>query len=288
MEDKRYLTPLEIREKCIQAGIKKCELSRQKTILLAIMAGMFIAFGAASANMAVHNLPATMTGIKKLISGAIFPTGLIIIVLAGGELFTGNNLIIVAALEKKVKWKALINNWINVYLGNFIGAILISWMLYESGFFNTSQGLLGNLHVSIAAEKVGQTFIQLFIKGVLCNILVSVAVWMSYSSSGVIDKIFAMWFPVMVFIVGGYEHSIANMYYIPAGMLAAGSSAASNGLTLTAFLVNNLIPVTLGNIVGGSLVVGALYWYIYSPTEQTSLKLSAAKLKVHLGLHRSD
>ncbi|MFZ5754291.1 MAG: formate/nitrite transporter family protein [Bacillota bacterium] len=263
MQDKRYLTPQEISDTCTNIGIKKCSICNKKLFVLAILGGMYIAFGASSANMAIHNLPASAVGIKKLIAGTIFPVGLMMIIIAGGELFTGNNLITVAALQKKVSWKALLNNWIIVYLGNFIGAFLLAWLLFNSGIFNTSQGLLGELHIKIAQEKLNLTFSQAFIRGILCNVLVALAVWMSYAATGIVDKIFAIWFPVMVFIIGGYEHCIANMYYIPAGMITAGSNAASLGLTWPAFIVKNLIPVTLGNIVGGAVVVGGFYWFIY-------------------------
>ncbi|MFZ7101967.1 MAG: formate/nitrite transporter family protein [Peptococcaceae bacterium] len=265
--EKGYLAPAEIKAYCADVGVKKCHNKTMRLLVLGIFAGMFIALGAAGANMAIHSLPASLGGIKKLIAGAIFPVGLMLVIIAGGELFTGNNLITVALLEKKVTLKEMLNNWVLVYLGNFIGSIFVAWMIYESGLFNTSQGLLGELHINTALAKTGLTFSQAFIRGILCNILVALAVWMSFAATRIVDKIAAIWFPVMLFIVGGYEHCIANMYYIPAGIMAAGGEASGLGLTWSAFVINNLVPVTLGNIVGGGLIVGALYWYVYCDKE---------------------
>lgn len=264
---KGYLSPPEIKDYCTEVGIKKCRNKAVQLVILGIFAGMFIALGAAGANMAIHSLPASLGGIKKLIAGAIFPVGLMLVIIAGGELFTGNNLITVALLEKKVTSKEMLNNWFFVYLGNFLGSVFIAWMIYESGLFSTSQGLLGDFHVKLAVAKTSLTFSQAFIRGILCNILVALAVWLSFAAKRIVDKIAAIWFPIMLFIVGGYEHCIANMYYIPAGMLAAGSEGANMGLTWGTFIINNLIPVTLGNIVGGGIIIGALYWYVYGDKE---------------------
>lgn len=263
MPEKRFLTPLEIAESAINTGVKKCVLYKRKVFLLAILAGAFIALGAASSNMVIHSLSDNFTGLKKLLAGAIFPVGLMMIVMAGGELFTGNNLLVVAALQKKITWKDVLGNWFVVYTGNFIGACLIAWLLYQSGLFATSQGGLGVLHVNSALVKVNLTFSQAFIRGVLCNMLVVIAVWMAYGATSIGDKVLAIWFPVMLFVSGGYEHSIANMYYIPAGIFALDNPVLVQQLNWYSFLLKNLVPVTLGNIVGGSVLVGIVYWYVY-------------------------
>lgn len=263
MQNKNYLTPKEIRTITIENGINKCNLQWDKMLLLAILAGIFIAFGAASSNMAIHSISSQYVGIKKLLAGMIFPVGLMMIVIAGGELFTGNNLIIMALLEGKVKGKDLLNNWVIVFIGNFIGSLIIVLLLYHSGLTSTSNGLLGELHISIAKAKLSLGFKEALVRGILCNILVVMAVWMASAAKSIGGKIVAIWFPIMAFVTAGFEHCIANMYYIPFGILAAGSEATSLGLTWSSFIVNNLIPVTLGNIIGGAGFIGVFYWYIY-------------------------
>jgi len=247
-------------------------------IILGFLAGAFIAFAAEGSNMASFNLlarPETY-GLGKVLAGAVFGTGLMMVLIAGGELFTGNTMIIAGVLEKKVSIKAMLKNWFFVYVGNFIGSIFIVYMMNQSGLFSSGDSMLGAVTIKIAAYKVGLTFTQAFFLGIMCNWLVCLAVWMAYGAKDMAGKIFAIFFPIWLFITSGFEHSVANMYYIPAGILAKGNktlvdAAATLGVTpeklnhlnWEAFFTKNLIPVTLGNIVGGGIFVAAVYWFVY-------------------------
>ena len=278
MNEKGCLTPAEIAEYTIEAGVKKTKQTALNLFILGVLAGAFIAFAAEGSNMAAYNLfakPETY-GLGKVLAGAIFGTGLMLVLVAGGELFTGNTMIIAAILEKKVTAGAMLRNWLLVYLGNFTGALLIAYMMNKSGLYSSSAGLLGGMTIKIAIYKVGLTFMQAFYLGIMCNWLVCLAVWMCYGAKDVTGKVLAVFFPIWLFITSGFEHSVANMYYIPAGIMAKGTksfadSAMTLGVTaeklahlnLESFIVNNLVPVTLGNIVGGGIFVAAAYWFVY-------------------------
>jgi formate/nitrite transporter len=275
MEGKNYLAPGEIAEVTIQTGVKKVKLTWLHQLLLGILAGAFIAFAAEGSNMAAFNLfakPETY-GLGKVLAGAIFGTGLMLVVLAGGELFTGNTLIFMGILDGKVKLKEMLKNWFFVYLGNFLGSLLIAYMMVQSGLLNSGANVLGGVTIKIASYKVGLTFMQAFYLGVMCNWLVCLAVWLAYGAKDMVGKIFGIFFPIWLFITSGFEHSIANMYYIPAGIMAKGNPAWAEAshlsgeqlanLNWSTFVVNNLVPVTLGNIIGGSIFVGGVYWFVY-------------------------
>lgn len=278
MSEQNYLTPAEIAELTIEAGIKKTKLTALNMFILGILAGAFIAFAAEGSNMAAYNLfakPETY-GLGKVLAGAIFGTGLMLVLIAGGELFTGNTMIIAGILDKKVTMKAMLKNWLFVYIGNFVGAVFIAYMMNKSGLYSSSAGLLGGMTIKIASYKVGLSFMQAFYLGIMCNWLVCLAVWMCYGAKDMAGKILAVFFPIWLFITSGFEHSIANMYYIPAGILAKSTKAFADSATTLgvtpeklahlnwgSFAVNNLIPVTLGNIVGGGLFVAAVYWFVY-------------------------
>lgn len=285
MSTQNYLTPPEITEATIQTGIKKSKMTIINMIILGILAGAFIAFAAEGSNMASFNLlakPETY-GLGKVLAGAVFGTGLMLVLIAGGELFTGNTMIIAGVLEKRVSIKAMLKNWFFVYVGNFIGSIFIVYMMNQSGLFSSGDSMLGAVTIKIAAYKVGLTFTQAFFLGIMCNWLVCLAVWMAYGAKDMAGKIFAIFFPIWLFITSGFEHSVANMYYIPAGILAKGNkslvdAAATLGVTpeklnhlnWEAFFSKNLIPVTLGNIVGGGIFVAAVYWFVYIRSGKTS------------------
>lgn len=275
MNTRNYLTPAEISIAAIDTGIKKVKTSRLNQFILAILAGVFIAFAAEASNMAAFNLlgnPETF-GLGKTLAGTIFGTGLMLVVVAGGELFTGNSLIMAGVLEKKIKISELLNNWLFVFLGNFVGALLIAYMMNHTGLFNSGLNGLGGITIRIASSKVSLTFIPAFYLGIMCNWLVCLAVWMSYGSKDLIGKIFAIFFPIWLFITSGFEHSVANMYYIPAGIMAKSNPAwvAASQLTPSqldhlnwgTFITKNIIPVTLGNIVGGAIFAAATYWFVY-------------------------
>lgn len=276
MDDtKGFSTPAEISHITVQTGIKKVGMKSFNVIMLGILAGVFIAFAAEGSNMAAFNLfakPETY-GLGKVLAGSIFGTGLMLVILAGGELFTGNTMILAGVLDGKVKLNDMLKNWGLVYVGNFIGSVFIAYMMVESGLFNSGANVLGGMTIKIAAYKVGLSFEAAFFLGIMCNWLVCLAVWMAYGAKDMVGKMFAIFFPIWLFITSGFEHSIANMYYIPAGILAKANPAwvAASGIApdkLTnlnwgTFMINNLVPVTLGNIVGGGVFVAGIYWFVY-------------------------
>ncbi|QOX62622.1 formate/nitrite transporter family protein [Anoxybacterium hadale] len=276
--DIKPLSPAEITDAIIRTAEAKAGGSFQKLLILGILAGAFIAFAAQGSNMAAFNLLARPDtyGLGRVLAGAVFGTGLMMVVLAGGELFTGNTMILAAVCEKKVTVGRMLRNWVIVYIGNLIGSLLIAYMMVHSGLFSSGGEMLGAVTVKIAAYKVGLDFTKAFYLGILCNWLVCLAVWLAAGAESMIGKIFAIFFPIWLFITSGFEHSIANMYYIPAGLMAKSqmsfaalsglSQEALDGLTWSGFFVNNLIPVTLGNIVGGGVFVGMVYWYVYKRT----------------------
>lgn len=266
-----YFSPAEITEKYVEVGCKKTNLPVFRLLLLGILAGAFIAFASQGSNVAIHNIESV--GIAKALAGALFTTGLMMVLITGAELFTGNMLIVVSCLEGRSKWFGLLKNWFFVYLGNFIGSMIIVVLIILSGQFNFSNGFLGGFTIKTASYKVSLSFSNAFFMGILCNWLVCMAVWMAFAARDIAGKLLAVFFPIWLFITSGFEHSIANMYYIPAGILARSnpswanaaiemgvSSDKLNSLNWSGFFVKNLIPVTLGNIIGGALFVGTIYW----------------------------
>ncbi len=272
------LKPAEILDYTIETGIAKSSGRFLKLLFLGIMAGAFIAFAAEGSNMAAFNLfyHPTTYGLGKALAGAIFGTGLMLVVLCGGELFTGNTLILAAVCSKKVKIATMFRNWIIVYIGNLIGSLFVAYMMYQSGLFTSGADVLGAVTIKIAAYKTGLSFMQAFYLGIMCNWLVCLAVWLSYGADTMSGKILGIFFPIWLFITSGFEHSVANMYYIPAGILAKAnesfvelshvSADVLSQLTWSGFFIDNLIPVTLGNIVGGGIFVGMGYWFVYKRT----------------------
>ena len=267
-------SPKQITENMIQAGVTKATTPLPKVILLGIFAGMFIACGASASSVAMHAM--TNVGLQRLIGGCIFPIGLMMIVLVGGELFTGDCLMVMGCLHKKYSVLDVIRVLTIVYFSNFIGSVLMAGMVYLSGQFGYTNGLLGAFTNKIAMGKVSLDFQTAFISGILCNIFVCLGVLMASAAKDVTGKIFGCFFPIMAFIVSGYEHCVANMYYIPAGIFAAGNEkyveCAMREYGYTAeqleklnwgeFFITNQIPVTLGNIVGGMVFVGVILYAI--------------------------
>ena len=252
---------------------------RQKTresilrlTILGFFAGVYIGFGAQLAIMVTHDLAAFVgVGMSKLIGGAVFSMGLMLVVVAGAELFTGNNLIFLSVLDRQVTVRRLLRNWTIVYFANLVGSVLLVFLMYWSGLWKTDGGLVGAKALSIANAKVNLTFLQAFARGILCNWLVCLAVWMAVSARAVAGKVFAVFFPIMAFVASGFEHSVANMFFIPMGLAmkeqlavvtAAGLADKLSHLTVGG-MVMNLIPVTLGNIIGGAFFVSTLYWVVY-------------------------
>ena len=264
------LTTGEILEKVSDSGIAKAEGKTLRLLIWALLAGAYIAFGAQASQMVSNKLLADpdSLGLGRLVSPAVFPVGLMMVVLCGAELFTGNCLMIIGVLDRKIRISGMLRNWILVYLGNFLGALLVVALMKSTGLWETGSGLLGASVIKTAQAKVQLSFGQAFVRGILCNWLVCLAVWMSTGARETVSKIFAIWFCIGLFVISGFEHSIANMYFIPAGIAAAADSGLAqlagcgvSVLTVGNFLIKNLLPVTLGNILGGGLFVGMVYWF---------------------------
>ena len=273
-----FQTITEVIEQNIQNGIKKTNLTTKKLILLGIAAGFFIGIGAEASSLAMHGV--SNVGLARTVAGAVFPIGLMLIVLLGGELFTGNCLISMAVYDKKAKLKGMIRNLTIVYISNFIGATLMAWMINNCGQLNFSDGGAGAFTIKVALGKVGIDPIQAIVSGILCNVLVCLAIFMAATAKDVAGKCIAIFFPIFVFVISGFEHCVANMYYIPAGIFAAhnplyaAKATELYGITAEQLsglnfgtMFSNLVPVTIGNIIGGMVFVGLLYWYLYRKKE---------------------
>lgn len=272
MNDVNFFPPKDVAAKMCEAGVGKCRLPLLKMFLLAILAGVYIAFGA-QLFLLVGSDSTLGFGFTRFLSASVFTVGLMMVVVGGAELFTGNNLVLIAALDKKVSWGELLKNWVVVYIGNFIGSILIAAFLFWGGTWVFNNNLVGANALKVAVSKTSLTFAQAFFRGVLCNWLVCMAVWMAMASKDVIGKLFAIYFPIMAFVASGFEHSVANMFFIPYGIFlrsnpkileAAGKTLADvANLNWGTLFTVNLIPVTLGNLVGGAFFVGFIYWVVY-------------------------
>ncbi|MEW6382097.1 MAG: formate/nitrite family transporter [bacterium] len=268
--------PKQMAARVEKAGVTKGSMDFFSTLVLAKMAGAFIGFGSALYIYVIHDSTLSL-GLTKLIGGLVFCLGLILVVVAGAELFTGNNLIVMAYVSRKVSLSQLFRNWGIVFTGNLIGSLTIVLLIFLSGHWMAGGAAVGAKTLLIANEKVNLSLCQTFSRGILCNMLVCLAVWLCFSGRSVTDKILAIIFPVMAFVTLGFEHSVANMYFIPAGLLVKHNPVIVaraqtmlgavpldlSRLTISGFLLNNLLPVTIGNIIGGSLLVAAIYWFVY-------------------------
>lgn len=250
------LTPAEIASVWIENGKKKANLSVDKMLLLGIFAGIFIGFGANASIVVTQTLESNVdVGLAKFFGASVFPVGLMLVVMAGAELFTGNNLMTLALMDGKITPGRMLLNWSMVYLGNFVGSVALAMLLAGSGLYGSK--FLAAKAVNIAAAKVSLTFMQAFVRGILCNMLVVLACWMQAGSKDMAGKILALWFPIMLFVLSGFEHSVANMFFIPLGMFLGAD------VTWGQFFANNIIPVTFGNIVGGAVIVPFTYYLCY-------------------------
>jgi len=265
------LLPGEMATRAEYIGMRKAEAPAFTMFTLAILAGAFIALGAVFATNTAAGSGSLPFGAAKLLTGLVFCLGLILVVVGGAELFTGNNLIVMAWASGKVTGRALLRNWGIVYAGNFVGSFGTALLVLWSRQYTFGGGTVGETALKIAAGKVNLDFFQAVALGILCNALVCLAVWLTFSARSTVDKIVAIIFPITAFVAAGFEHSIANMYFIPYGILIKGfdpAFATERGLDLTNltwgnFLFNNLLPVTIGNIIGGGLFVAAVYWSIF-------------------------
>ena len=270
----QFFTPQEITNYYCDIGQKKAQLSMTKQFVLGIMAGAFIAFASQGSNQAIHTI--SSIGIAKTVAGALFACGLMLVVIAGGELFTGNCLMIISCVKKRITALSMLRAWAVVYLGNLAGSLIIVFLILNSGQLDFSGGMLGGFTIKTAVYKAGLSFGKAFCMGVLCNVLVCAAVWMAAAAKDISGKIWAIFFPIWLFITSGFEHCVANMYYIPAGILAKSNAAWVSraielgvkaeqiaALDVKAFLLGNLLPVTLGNIAGGAVMIGLVYAFVY-------------------------
>ena len=280
MENSFY-TPSEVIKSNIKSAVAKANLPLAKMILLGMMAGAFIAFGGAASSVAAHGV--ADVGLARSIAGAIFPVGLMLVVFTGSELFTGNSLMIMAVIDKKITLLKMIRNLVVVYFANFIGALIIDVLVFLSGQFDFSGGGLGAYTIKVAIAKTSIAPVTAVISGILCNILVCLAIVLAGTAKDSIGRIFGIFFPIAAFVVCGFEHCVANMFYIPAGMLAATNTAyvqkaqelygitAQQCSSLTHFAgTESLLFVTIGNIIGGVLFVGVVLYMVH-------IKLSGKK-----------
>ena len=268
-----FLSPDEIARAMIAIGKAKANLSISRMLLLGILAGAFIGFGSELATIITYDMPKYLgVGFTKFMFGSVFSVGLMLVIIAGAELFTGNNLILIKVLNREGDLGKMLKSWFWVYAANFLGSLLLVWIMFGTGLWKTGNFAVGAEALIIANEKVNLGWWEASARGIGCNWLVCLAVWIAVASKDITGKIFGIYFPTMAFVASGFEHSIANMYFIPMGLLlkrnadvvgAAGLAGKLSNLTLQGFFVNNLIPVTLGNIVGGSLCVATVYWFLY-------------------------
>ena len=247
--------PAEIREIWITNGVRKAALPVHKMILLGILAGVYIGLGAHAFLLATS---VGETGFEsmlaKLLGAGMFPVGLMLVIFCGAELFTGNNLLTLALFDKKITVPAMLKNWIVVYLANLAGGVILALLLAKSGLY---PGAAAERAVAVALSKTAAPFGELLIRGILCNMLVVLACWFQAGAKNMIGKIFAVWFPIMLFVFAGFEHSVANMMYIPLGMFLGADVTAGQ------FLAGNLLPVTIGNLIGGAVLIPVFYHFSY-------------------------
>jgi len=257
------------------SGVKRASISLTTLLVLSVVAGAFVSFGAIFATTVSAGAADLPYGIVRLLVGLVFSAGLIMVIIGGAELFTGNNLLVMAWASKKVTTRAVLLNWVLSFAGNFVGAIVTAALMFYTTQYTFGGGSVGLAALNIANAKTSLAFIPALTLGIMCNALVCVAVWMCFSARTNIDRVVTVIPPIAAFAAAGFEHSIANIYFIPMGLFikagapdsfwkAIGKTAADYPeLTWSNFLVGNLIPVTIGNVIGGSLMVAAVYWFVY-------------------------
>jgi len=281
------LLPQEMATRAEYLGARKAEMPFAKMFMLSVLAGAFISLGAVFAttvgagSMVVSEVDGSSVlsavwpyGVTRLLSGFVFSLGLILVLIGGAELFTGNNLIVMAWASGKVTTRALLRNWGIVYLGNFVGALGTAVLMFFTRQYTFGANVVGIAALKMAVAKCELTFLQAIALGILCNTLVCLAVWLAFSARSTVDKIAAIIFPITAFVAAGFEHSIANMYFIPYALLikafdrnfidlVRNKIPDLDRLTWQAFWLGNLLPVTIGNVIGGAVLVAAVYWAIF-------------------------
>src|SRR4051812_23369237 len=262
-------SPAEIKEAVEKVGVKKTNLPFLASFMLAVIAGGSIGLGALYYTVIVSDAGLSFAA-ARVMGGVAFSLGLAIVLVGGAELFTGNNLIVMAWASGRVTTTEMLRNWVVVYFGNLIGALGLVVLVFFSHHLDMNGGRVGQSILNTAVAKIQPDAVTLFFKGVLCNLLVCLAVWLAYAGRSVTDKIVALVLPVSAFIAAGFEHCVANMYFLPLAWLMKQTGYVPSGFDASAItmtgIVHNLVPVTLGNIVGGAGLVGAMYWTIYRAT----------------------
>ena len=275
-------SPLEIARSYIEVSIHKVNLSAFKMILLGFFAGMFIGFAGIASTVASSTIVAGSAA--KLLGAVVFPAGMAMTLVAGSELFTGNTLIILAVLEKKISASKMFKNWFFVYIGNFLGAAFVALLVVLGRTPELFGSNLAQSIVNAGAARTNLTFVESFIRGILCNILVCIAIWMSFAAKQVSDKLLTSFWPVFLFVLCGFEHCVADMYFGVAALLTANEyGIVADSLTWLNFFKNCMLPVTLGNIVGGACIVGYGYWLIFlhkTPYSQTSVVSEQKEMEI--------
>ena len=263
------LSPAEITAKAEEVGYKKATGKFWGTAVSGILAGMYIAFGAVFSITSISWLAGTVPfGLMKVVAGLAFSLGLILVMVAGAELFTWNALLIIALIKRRITLRQSIKNLILIWLFNFIGALIVVALVYVGGRYLMGNGIIGQTALGLGVHKLEYGFMQAFSLGILCNILVCLGVWLAWSGRSTADKVLGIIFPITAFVAGGFEHSVANMFYLPFAYVLKHAGVVSDkldlsGITLKHIFINNLLPVTLGNIVGWAIFVGMAYWWLY-------------------------
>jgi formate transporter FocA len=278
--------PPEMAAKAEDVGVKKARMGWRNTMALAVLAGAFIALGALFSTTVTAGVGSSLPyGISRLLAGLSFCLGLILVIVAGAELFTGNNLIVMAWADRDISTDQVLRNWLIVYAGNLLGSVATAIFMFWTKQYTFGNGAVGLNILNIANTKCNLDFGQALTLGVMCNALVCLAVWLCFSARTTTDKILSIIFPITAFVAAGFEHSVANMYFIPIGLLvksgappsfweAIGKTAADYpALTWSNFFIANLLPVTIGNIIGGSVMVGLVYWFIYVRKKRIAFRI---------------
>lgn len=271
--DPTALTPQQIETKAAEVGSVKAGMSPAKSFLLAMMAGLFVGTGAMFMTLVKSDETLSLAA-SSLLGGLSFSLGLFLVLVAGSELFTGNSLMVIGRMHGRYSWADLGRSWLVVYAGNLAGALLLVVLLVGASFADMAGGAVGETMVAVAVAKAGLSWRVTFFRGVLCNVLVCLAVWMGFAGKTVVDKLAVAVLPVMCFVACGFEHCVANMFFLPMGLAANALGYAAEGVDVSALTVAgvlaNISAATLGNIVGGAVLVALGYWFVYGRGEQAS------------------
>jgi formate/nitrite transporter len=269
------IVPADMAARAEESGVRRASMDLLTVLVLSVLAGAFISFGGIFATTVSAGSAGLPYGVARLLTGVVFSVGLILVVVGGAELFTGNNLIVMAWASGKVKTRSVLLNWLVAFAGNCVGAVATAGLMFYTTQYTFGSGAVGLAALTTANSKVSLAFVPALTLGIMCNALVCLAVWMCFSARTTIDRVVTIVPPVTAFVAAGFEHCIANVYFIPMALFikagaggafwdSIGKTAADYpALTWTNFLFGNLIPVTAGNLIGGSLLVGAVYWYVY-------------------------